>query len=139
MVYRQKPTGKAWSMSTGLAFGAMISVCVMLLLAAALAKLIASGILEEGWIGYGVMILLLVSSFSGAISSYRKIKRQRLIVCLMSGILYMAILLAVTALFFGGQYETVGVTIFLILGGCLSAGFIGIREKRGGKRGKIRL
>lgn len=126
-------------MPAGLAFGAMVSTGMTLLLAAVLAKLIASEIIEEGNIGYGVMILLLASSFLGAISAYGKIKRQRLVVCLLSGVLYMVILLAITALFFGGQYDAVGVTLLLVLGGCLSAGLIGIREKRGGKRGKIRV
>ncbi|MEE0111040.1 MAG: TIGR04086 family membrane protein [Oscillospiraceae bacterium] len=136
MVSKAKPTGRALSMPAGLTLGAMTSLGLTLLIAAILAKLIDAEKLPWENVGYGVMLLLLVSSFLGAIVSYGKVKRQRLAVCLMSGAVYFGLLLCMTALFFGGQYEAVGVTAALVLGGSGTAGLIGLREKRGGNHRK---
>lgn len=139
MVTNRKPTGRASSMPAGLLFGAAVSMTITLLSAAVLAKLTAAEVIEESRIGYGVMIMLLAASFVGAMGAYFKIKRQRLAVCALSGVIYFLMLLCITALFFGGQYEAVGVTGALVLGGSLTAGILGSVPKRGGKRGKIKL
>lgn len=139
MVVNQKPTGRATSIPGGLLFGAAISLGITLLAAAVLAKLVASEILEEKNIGYGVMLMLLIGAYTGALGAYGKVKRQRLKVCLLSGVVYFGILLSITALFFGGQYEAVGVTAILVLGGSMTAGLLGLRQNRGGKKRKIRI
>ena len=139
MVLNQKNNGRALSMPVGLAYGATVSIAITVLIASILSKLTVSEMLAENNIGYGVMILLLISSFGGSLSAYSKIKHQRMLVCILSGAIYFGILLAVTALFFGGQYNAVGVTAVLIFGGSLTAGLLGLRRGRGGKRTKIRL
>lgn len=139
MTYARKTKGKAFSVPAGLGLGAAISVGLTIVLAWVLAKLILSETILEGHIGYGVMILLLISSFCGAFTAQSKIKRQRLVMCILSGILYLVILLAITALFFGGQYDAVGVTTLLVLGGSVTAGLIGKREKKAGKGRRAHL
>lgn len=139
MAISQKRTGRAASLPGGLAFGAAISLSITLFAAAILAKMLDTEKLLWENIGYGIMILLLTASYAGAISAYIRIKRQRLMVCLLSGTVYFAILLSITALFFGGQYEAVGVTAALILAGSGTAGLLGIRENRGGKGKKNRM
>ncbi len=137
MVTNQKPTGRASSMPAGLLIGAAGSLIITLIAAFILAKLLDAETLPWENVGYGVMILLLLSSMVGALLAYGKIKRQRMMVCMLSGVIYFGILMSITALFFGGQYDSVGVTALLILGGCGSVGLLGMREKRAGKRKKI--
>lgn len=138
MVLNQKPTGRAASMPVGLLFGALVSVGVTLLAMGLIAKLVSSEYITETQIGYGIMVTLLAASFSGAQAAIGKVKRQRLAVCILSGVIFFLILISITALFFGGQYEAVGVTAFLVLGGSLLAVLIGGRPERREKRKKIR-
>lgn len=139
MVVNGKVTGKAMSMPGGLAVGAGVSLGVTLLMAAVLAKLVDAERMAWENIGYGIMVLLLAASFAGAMVSFGKIKRQRMLVCGLSGVIYFAMLLAITALFFGGQYSAVGVTALLVLAGSGTAALLGLRQGRGGKRKKIKL
>ena len=138
MKLAQKGSGRAMSMPGGIAFGEAVSLTVTLLGAALLAKLVESEKMAEENIGYGVMVILVLASFAGAAVASRKIKHQHLLVCSSAGVVYMASLLAMTALFFGGQYSGVGVTALLVLCGTGLAVFAaGPRE--GKRRGKIRI
>lgn len=139
MVRNQKPTGLAATVPGGLAFGAAVSLGVTLLASAFLAWLVDTEKLPWEKIGYGIMILVLTAAFLGAWTAFQRIKRQRLMVCLLSGLLYFGILLSITALFFGGQYEGVGVTGALVLSGSGTAGLLGLRQGRGGKPKKTRV
>jgi putative membrane protein (TIGR04086 family) len=134
-----KTTGRAMSMPGGLAVGAAINGVVTISGVMFVAKLIDSGKLAENSIGYCIMILLLMSSFLGAKIASIRIKRQRLVVCALSGVIYFGILLSGTALFFGGQYEAVGVTGALVMSGALAAALLGghsgtHRKRRGARR-----
>lgn len=126
-------------MPGGLAVGAGVSLGVTLLFALVLAKLVDSERMAFESIGYGIMALLLAASFLGALTAFGRIRRQRLLVCGLSGLVYFGLLLSITALFFGGQYDGVGVTALLVLAGCMSAGLLGLRQGRGGKGKKLRL
>lgn len=138
MVVNQKVTGTASSIPGGLASGGFVSLAVTLIGAAVLALLIDKGVLAQTQLGYGVMVMILLASFLGASVSAAKIKRQRLAACMLAGVVYFGILLSITALFFGGQYQAVGVTGFLILGGSGCAALLGLRQGRGTKHRKKR-
>lgn len=138
MVLNHKPTGRAVSMPAGLMFGAFISMGMTVLAVGLIAKLVGSEYIKETQIGYGIMVTLLASSFFGALAAAGKIKRQRLMVCALSGLIFFLTLLSITALFFGGQYEAVGVTAILVLGGSLLAVLAGGRSESRGKGRKIR-
>lgn len=139
MAVNQKPTGRTMSMPGGLAIGGVCSLLITFACAAFLAWLVAEERMQESDIGYGVMVLLLLSSFAGAMAAWGKIKRQRMLVCLLSGIVYFGTLLAVTALFFGGQYSAVGVTALLILCGITLAAMMGLRQGRGSRHRKMKM
>lgn len=111
-------TGKTSSIPGGLAAGAGVSVITTMAISVLLAALLDRGTMSWESAGYGILIMLMLSAFLGAITAYGRIRRQRLLVCLMSGMVYFGILLAVTALFFGGQYQATGVTGLLVAGGC---------------------
>lgn len=134
MTVNQKPSGRAVSVPMGLMTGAMVSLGITILLAAIAAKLTQMEVTEEAHIGYYVIVILMAASFAGAFTACKRIKRQRLMICVLSGIVFFLSLMSITALFFGGQYEAVGVTGLLIFCGCMLALLACGNSSRGGKR-----
>lgn len=139
MTTDRKPTGRASTIPAGLAYGLLISLTVTVAGAAVLAWLIHREILPEGQTGYGVMVLLLLASWLGAMAARGKTKRLRLAVCLASGGVYFLSLLVMTALFFGAQYSGVGETGLLVFCGAILAAFTGLRRKTGRKPIKLKI
>lgn len=131
-------SGKTVSIPAALAIGAIISLSATIVFSTFLVKLINSEILPFEKIGYGIMLLLLTSSFLGAETTYLSVKRRKLMVCTLSGLLFIIILLSITALFFGGQYEAVGVTCALVMAGSISAGLLGFKQKGKGRGHRIK-
>lgn len=127
-------TATTASMPGGLAVGGGVSLGITLLLSAVLAWLVHRETMTMENIGYGILAMLLLASFLGAETAFGQIRRQRLLVCGLSGLIYFALLLSITALFFGGQYSGVGVTALLILAGSGAAALLGLRQGRGGKK-----
>lgn len=131
MVINRKVTGTASSMPVGLALGGCVALAVTILGSILAANLVLREMIPENSIGYCAMIILLVSSFVSATVSAARIKHRRLYVCLLSGVIYYALLLAITALFFGGQYQGMGVTALVVAAGCGTAVLMG---QSGGKK-----
>ena len=134
MTVNRKVTGTAVSMPKGLLIGNAISTALTVLMAGILAKMVSTEKMEWEQIGYGIMVLLFVSSATGTIAALKAIKRQHLTVCLLAGVIYWLTLMAITALFFGVQYHGVAATGATILAGCGTVGLLGIRQKRGADR-----
>lgn len=130
MTVNRKVAGTAVTMPVGIAIGWEISIAVTLVGSVLVAKLISDEILQSTAIGYGVMLILLLASVLGAVVSIAKVQRRRLQVCLLSGAVYYASLLACTALFFGGQYQGMGVTALVVLAGVGTVVLLGCREKK---------
>lgn len=140
MLLNRKPTGRAMSIPGGLAVAAGVSVSVTIAACLILTKLVVEEKLPMEHVGYGSMILLLTASFLGAVAAQGKIKHRKMLVCLLSGLVYYGILLGFTALFFGGQYTGIGVTGFLILGGCGTAALVTAGQGTSRKnRHKVRI
>lgn len=131
MVTTKKATGRAMSIPGGLALSAAVSLGVTLILSAVVAKMVDAELMGEGAIGYGSLVTLLTASISGAAFAAMKIKRQRLMVCLLSGLVYYITLLGITALFFGGQYQGMGITALVIAGGCGTVILMGMKQGKG--------
>lgn len=139
MTVNRKPTGTASSIPAGLAGGTLVSAGITLAGALLTANLIGREVLSWNRCGYAVMVILLLSSWGGAMVAAGKIKRQRLLVCLGSGAIYFIMLLLATALFFGGQYSGVGETGLLIFCGSMLGSFVRLEGKNRRKGRKIRL
>lgn len=118
MVANRKVTGKAKSVPAGLALALGISMGITLFGSLIIAILLDSQTIQESGVGYGSMLLLLLSSAAGAFIAANTIKRQMLPMCMLSGLCYYATLLAITALLFGGQYQGMGVTALVVMAGC---------------------
>ena len=112
-----KLTAKAMSIPAGLALGILIALVVTVIGSGAAAWLILQGILGEGASGYCAMAILLLASITGASVSSGIIQRLRAQMCMAAGGGYYLCLLAMTVLFFGGQYQGMGVTALMVLCG----------------------
>lgn len=131
---------RATSTWKGLALGLVVSMVVTFAILVIAAKLIQTEIIEEECLGYGVMAAILLGAFGGAATGAVSIQRRKGLICLFSGVLYWGTLLGITALFFGGQYQSVGITGMLIFAGVGAAAFLLTRQKKKenkrNKRGK---
>lgn len=134
-----KTTGRASSMPAGLAVGAIFAIIWTVTGAMIVALLVSGETLPETAIGYGALIILLTASFGAAQISFHKIKHRRALVCLLSGVIYLSMLIGMNALFFGGQYTGVGVTALAILGGVGTAILTGLRQGRGGRSRRFKI
>lgn len=136
MVINRKVTGRASSIPAGLAIGACSSMGITVLLSVLAAGLVSGERIQEGSIGYLAMFILLVASAAGALVAGNKIKKMRLQVAALSAVIYFCLLLGVTALFFGGQYEGMGVTLVMVLLGSGAGGMATVFAGGSGKRYK---
>ena len=141
MMVNRKPTGRASSMPVGLLWGLLWAILLSIVGALITGKLVDSEVVSERGIGYGAMVTLLIASFVGAKCAVAKVKRLRIQVGLLSGLAYLLTLLATTALFFGGQYQGMGVTGLVVFCGSGSVLFLTPGKKTRGSRHrrKIRL
>ena len=129
--------GRAMTLPGGVAYGALISFTWTLLAAGFLAWMIHKEMVAETTIGYGSMVILLSGATLGSYAGWKKVMCKRLLASMGVGLLYMVLLLGVTAFFFGGQYQGMAVTGLLILGGSLLSVMIGPGHKRS-KQGRLR-
>ena len=138
MIRNHITNGRALSMPAGLATGLCIALATTLILSALLAKLVSADKVEWGSIGYGIMIILLLTSVIDSKATCFMIKRRKPIGCLLAGLLYWLSLIMITALFFGGQYDGMGVTGVIVF--CGSA-IVCLLESRGekGKKANTRI
>lgn len=127
------------SMPAGLALGGAVSLGMTILAAAGIALLAEREILPEGSIGYAVMVLLLLAAAAGGIVANGKIKRRKLLVSGLSAAIYYGELLAITALFFGGQYQGMGVTALMVLAGAALPLLLARQGRGEGKRKRYKL
>lgn len=132
MVTKRKVNGRAMSLPAGVGIGTVVALGWTLAASAVLAKLMDLERLPEDAVGYGAMGILLIAGYLGAVTAYAKVKGKRLQVSLITAAAYYVSLLAMTALFFGGQYAGMGVTALVILAGCGTAILLGL--KSGGRK-----
>ena len=129
--------GRAMTLPGGVVYGALISFTWTLLVAGILAWLIHKEMIAETAIGYGSMVILLSGATLGSYLGWKKVMCKRLVTSMLVGLLYIVLLLVMTAFFFGGQYRGMAVTGLLILGGSLLSVMIGPGNKRN-KQGRVR-
>lgn len=125
MVRNRKPTGTAMSLPAGVGVGVAVAVVLSLIGAALAAWLLDSGSMSQDGIGYGAMVILLLSAAAGAWAAISAVKHNRLVVGMATGGVYLVLLLGMTALFFGGQYQGIVPTVLLVLAGSMTAVLVG--------------
>ena len=123
-------TGKASSISGGMAIAAFLSMITTLILSAVIAKLLDVERITWEQAGYWIMGLLYIASFIGGKSASAAIKRQKVLICIMSGVLYWGLMLCITALFFGAKFTAVWETAGMIAAGCGTAALLPEAHKK---------
>jgi len=123
-------SGKAVSVPYGLGISLLMNILVTSIAILVLTALVGHKIIEWDYIGYYIMVMLLISSFLGAKAALLSIKTQPLLITGMAGILFWMYLLCITALFFGGNYSSVFETALLTIGGSITAALLRMPSKK---------
>jgi len=134
MSVKQKSGGRASAVPGGIALGVSAALVITILGAVILTALVAGERIALDAFGYGVMVVQFLSALVGAVIAMLKIKHRKMQVCLLTGLAYYLVLLAMNALFFGGQYEGAITSALLILLGSGVAAIVGTRERNTAKR-----
>lgn len=110
--------------------GAFTSLMLMLVLTGILALLVCRELISEGSIPYGVLGILLVSSFFGGIAA-KKTGDCKLLFCGISAAAFFLILLGILLLFFDGGPVGMLQKGLLVLAGNGAAALAGNQRARG--------
>lgn len=122
---------KAMGLPAGIGLGVLASLLIVLLSAAGITQLVAAEKMEEDAMGNLSIGLLFLASVFGAWLAAGRTKRMRLQVCLLVGAGFFMSLLAITALFFGGQYRGMGISVTaILLGSALVAFLPGLGQRK---------
>ena len=124
MAKTSKRTGNAKSIPSGLAIASLISMAITFVVSAGIAALLETEKITWTDAGYWIMGMLYLSSFVGSKFAVMFIKRQKLTIIIMTGILYWGLLLCLTALFFGGDFSAIWETAGIIAAGAGSSALI---------------
>jgi O-antigen/teichoic acid export membrane protein len=126
-------------MPKGIMLGWVAEMCLTLAGSALCAYLIGQESIKGEGIGYCAMGIILASSMTGALVACNSVKCRKLQVCMISGAVYYLSLLAVTALFFGGIFQGMGVTALLVFGCCGTMALLSVRERKRGPQRKRKI
>ena len=130
MVTNRKLSGRASSFPAGIGAGLLTGMSMTLLLSLLTAYLISGEVIGQDRIGYCAMITLLLSSIGGAWTASAKTKRMPVQTSVVYAAGYFLLLVSMTALFFGGQFEAVGVTLVTIVIGSGAGGLLCVRSRK---------
>lgn len=136
MVVAQKPSGTSASMPKGIAVGWFTEMLTAAAMCALLTMLIMNEKLDWEAAGYGVMGILLVSSYLGAKVASNLISRRKALVCALSGGGYVITLIALNILLFDGKVSAVWAPALLVSGGAAVAAVTLAKQR--GERGRRR-
>lgn len=124
VVSKQEYGNKEKSIPMAIGIGTLISFLTMIIGAAVMTLLLANQTIEESAIGYGVLLVTILSVVIGSVVSILLAHSRVLIVSLCTTLSFALILLAMTAMFFGGQYSGVPVTLMVMAGSAISVALI---------------
>ena len=138
MASKQITSKKDKGLPQALVIGLLAGVVVSLAGAALLAYLIEKESIDISGIKAGGIVIHLIGSALTCVIAYRVMKRQRIVVCALSALCYFLVQIGMTAMFFGGQYQGIGVGALAILGGGVLSILPGLISKSsGGKKIKM--
>ena len=127
----KQQTGRSPNLAKAGAAGVLTALVIAFLGAAVLAKLVDMEIMKMENLGYGILILHLLSIFLGARSAMGRGGHQANTAAGITAAGYYLCLLLVNGLFFGGNYTGLGVT--LVLTALAAVGAIGMNRKGRGR------
>lgn len=135
MGYHRRKTERTRSLPVGVGIGILTAMAIALVGAMILAATVDREMLRESGIGGGSTALQAAASAIGAAVAFRQIRSRRMLVCLLCGGCFLAVLLGCGLLFFEGGIHGVGRTAAAVMLSSCAVGLLGLRGgKRAGKR-----
>lgn len=134
----KQQTGRMPNLGNAVVTGMLTGVAAAFLGAAILAKLVDMELLKMENLGYGILILHPLSVLLGARSAGRRAGHRAPAAAAMTGAGYYLVLLLVNALFFGGDFTGLGVTLLLVGLGA-GAGILTMGQGRGRNRKRYKI
>lgn len=119
--------------------GSVISVVITFILTMLIAALVNMERITEENVGYYVLAIMLVSSYTGGYIACRKMGSKRLMVSLLSGTVFLCILVGINILLYEGKFEAVGQTYLLIMCGSILSSMWTSRDSIRTKNRKYRF
>ena len=111
----------------------MIAVSLLLAGTAVLALLMSRNIASESALGYGLALILLISSLSGSGVMVKVGEKNGALAGASVAVAIWLLLLATNVLLFDGTYHGVFETLLLLAGGSLAAVLLGAKNKKRSK------
>ena len=130
---KQMLKGK-YAVLTAIISGTAVSIGTSLLGAAITAWAISAGKATQNAMGTAAWIVLFLSALCGSWVAAKLAEGKKLQTALISGGVYLSVLLAATALFFGGQYSGVWVGLILIAAAGMTTAMLTSRPGREGNK-----
>ena len=119
--------GKPKSMLTGILFGTLTGVAILLIGTAMIAGLVYWETVQPESVGYTVMLLVILGTFFGCFAATMVVENHILPVSLSTAVLLLFIMLSVTAMFYDGGFSGVPVTLLLVAGSSIAAALVSFR------------
>lgn len=118
----------------GIGISLIISAISTLIGIAVSAYMIHKEMISQEGAGIAAILVLFLGSTAGTITAIKTIKRMKMQMCLLSAAAYLLLLLSVTALFFGGQYQGILTAVSAVVGGSgIAVISIILTDKRGNR------
>lgn len=130
--------GKTVSLPVGILSGGITGLAISVAGAMLAGKLLDKEWIPLGAVGPAAMGIVLLSGFFGAQMAWNRVRRQRAAVCFGAGGSLYLMLLAMTALFFGGRYSGMGTVGLMALAGSGCVVLQGMYQKAPGNQRKYR-
>lgn len=127
----KKQTGRSPSLMNAVLKGTGIAIGWTVLCAMIIAKLIDGEVMPMESVGYGSMAAHLSAVYLGALAAYKSAGHMGDAAAGITGGSYYMILLLVNALFFGGQFTGLGITLTLVV---LASGAVILTAGKGRRR-----
>lgn len=134
----KKKTAKQVSLPLGIGIGIITGMVITVIGAMLAAWMIAGEKIGQGSIPYAAILILVIAAAIGAFAATLLIKEKRLIVCLSTGAGYYLCLIGCTALFFGGQYQAMGISALAVFLGSAITILVGVLGKKVAKH-KVKI
>lgn len=138
MITKRK-TVEAMGLGKSAAAGSVVSMIVSLLISMVITTMLNTEKMTDTGMGYAVMVMLLLASYSGAYTACKIRNEQRLISGLLTGAMYFMILAGITVLLFEGRFYGAGESVLLIACGSLLAAMWTSRRIRSNKGRKFKF
>ncbi len=136
MKIKRKNRNKELSLPLGIGLGLLICVILTLAGTAAISHLTLTEKIGEQSITIWSKVILFIAVLIGAWGAVSATKQKRLQVSLLTGGIYNLLLLSMTAMFFGGRYQGVGITLLVVLAASAFVAFMPAKIKHNPKRRK---